>query len=278
MTNIPQIENYIELYKKYGFSPLPVSYRTKKINLPTWELKTSVTNENIQTWIKEGRYEGIALLVGKPSNNLAVLDIDKPKYFTYEFIKEQLTFNEDTIGFLIKTGRGHQLWFNNKLENEINQTKEDYGIDYFVEKHIVVAPPSIHPNGNTYQFIIKPTNFKPTNTNQIFNNFYIHALQNDPDIFLKKIINPMIRQKIMNILQDPKCEGATGHNRRLWLVGFLYTAAQLQEPQINEFIRIHHKWEDYNPKKTEDLVHFLIRYIDRKAQCVDKVSEKGGLE
>jgi len=261
------INDYITYYTKLGFSVLPTKYKTKRINLPTWNLSDPVSAADIQQWKKEKRFEGIALLVGEPSNNLTVIDIDKPDYIPLQFLKEQLTLDENTIGFLVKTHRGYQLWFKDK-EGEYwdNKSIHDYGIEYYSKKHIVIAPPSIHPKGSTYQFLIKPTWFKPTNVHNLWNNIYLYCMEHDPDEVLKPIMNPLIKQKIMNHLQNPDCE----HNNRLWIVGFLHNVLHLDKKQILEFIHSFTKWDDYKPEKTSTLVTNQLRYIDRK------VGEKGG--
>jgi hypothetical protein len=257
-----------------GLFPIPARSRSKSINLTTWDLTETPSENEIQEWLDSKRFENIALLVGSPSNNLSVIDIDKPDFFTMDFLEQQITDDDgSTIGFLVKTGRGYQLWFKNKLTEGVhNEGKPDYKIDLFVTKHIIIVPPSIHPNGSQYKILKSPDNFKPININRIWNNVFMYCIQHDPDSLLKPIMNPMVKQKIMGIVQDPHCDGSIGHNKRLWLVGFLYTTLHLDKQQILDFINTFNKWNDYTPEKTERFVSSLLRHLD------NKVGQKGGCQ
>ena len=264
--------DWIDFYQEYGISVLPARERAKSINLPTWDFTAAPTISDIVEWSEQKLFKNICVMVGPPSDFLTVIDIDKPDYISIEFLEELITDdNGNTIGFLVKTGRGYQLWFRNKLEVPIyNEGDPTYKLDLFTMKHIVIAPPSIHPNGSQYAFLKIPPVLKPINVNNIWNRLKLYCFRHDPDVILKPIMNPLVKQKIMDILQDPKCDGALGHNKRLWIVGFLYSTVHLDKQQILDFIEQFHKWDDYNPRKTERMVSSILRHID------NKVSEHGG--
>jgi len=68
---------------------------------------------------------------------------------------------------------------------------------------------------------------------------------------MKKVINLDFikrtdkKEAIEKILQSPN----PSHNKRLWLVGFLYYC-KLNKEQINKFIEENNQWTDYNSKIT----------------------------
>ena len=259
--------DYIAYYQQLGFSPIPVVRNSKRINLPNWDLSQPITNTDIQQWIQEDRYQNIGLLVGAPSSNLTIIDIDEPKYFPLEKLEELLTFDNQKIGFLVKTGKGYQLYFKNKQQGwDTNYKSKEFKIEFFTEKHIVVAPPSIHPNGSEYRFLIKPDYFKPINAVNIFTGLKAYCNTHSPDYILKDIMNPLKKQEIIDHLYNPECT----HNSRLWIVGFLYSTLGLDQTEILSFIDEHNRWEDYKKSKTEYFILHLLRYIDHK------VGEDGG--
>lgn len=260
------IKEYLDYYKKIGFSPIPVKYKTKRINLSCCDLTQKITDKQIQKWYQKGLYENIGLLVGKPSNNLAVIDIDRSD-ISINFLKEQITYNNQIIGYLSKTNRGFQIWINNNDIIHSNQTTPDLKLELFSEKHIIVVPPSIHPLGTQYTFLYKPDYFRKTNVSNIYTHIKVYFIERNPDEILKSIMNPLKKDQIIKHLENPNCE----HNSRLWIVGFLYTVLLFDKKQILDFIEIQNKWEDYNPEKTEKNVTKLLEYIDKK------VGEKGGL-
>lgn len=264
-----QILDAIEYYKQQGFSPIPVKYRSKKLNLSKdeWDLSKTIDEKQIKIWMDQGKYENIGLLVGPPSKNLTVIDIDKTRYIPIDFITEQLNYDDRKIGYLVKTHRGFQLWFKNKPNMyDRNEKIPDYGIEFFSEKQMIVVPPSIHPDGTQYKFIHKPDWFKPTNVNFIWNNIKVYCISHDMDQVLKPIMNPITKQQIIEHIKNPDCS----HNARLWVVGFFYTCLNLEKKDILQFINQHHKWTDYNSEKTEYFVSRQIEYIDKK------VGKKGG--
>lgn len=258
--------DWIKFYQQYEIAVLPVVTKSKKINLQTWDLVTAPTQKDYQKWLQQNLFQNIAILTGIPSNNLMVIDIDKPDYIPLTFL-EELVIDDDghTIGFLIKTGRGYQLWFRNKPNLPLyNEGTPTYKIDLFAYRHIAVAPPSIHPNGYQYTFLKIPPILKPVNVNFIYNRLKLYAIRHDPDVLLQPIMNPLIRKKIMDILQDPKCDGAEGHKKRLWAVGFLHSVCHLDQQQLCEFIDTFTRWSDYNPSRTKSQVASILRCIDKK--------------
>lgn len=256
----------IDFLQQYNFAVLPVRHRSKVINLKTWDFTEAPTQQQTEDFYQQNLFQNICVLVGPPSNNLAVIDIDKPDYIPMDLLKELISDDDKIpIGFLAQTGRGYQLWLQNKTNVPLyNGGSPTYKLDLFAERHIVVAPPSVHPSGKQYKFLVVPEQLKPVNVNNRFNQLKMYCIRHDPDVILKPIMNPLVRQKIMAVLQDPKCDGSTGHYRRLWLTGFLYTTLKLPEQDIIDFISRFNRWEDFDLKKTSRNVHNLLSYIDRK--------------
>jgi Bifunctional DNA primase/polymerase, N-terminal. len=263
------INQAVDWYIKNGLVPLPAKHKSKQLNFKTdeWNLNKKPTINDINKWKQEKRYQNIALLCGTVGNNLTVIDIDKTDYIPWDYIKKQTIYNNQKIGYIIKTHRGLQLWFKNKPYNyDRNEKISEFEIEYFTEKHIVIAPPSIHPKGTPYTFLQIPEYFRQTDVHFIWNLLKVYCISHDIDHVLKPIMNPLIKQKIVTHLQNTNCS----HNDRLWMVGFLYTTLHLQKNDILELIKTYGQWTDYNSGKTENYVSRQLQYIDKK------VGEKGG--
>ena len=91
----------------------------------------------------------IAIVCGKISGNLVVVDLDDKTL--YDLFSE---YHDKT--FIVKTGKqGHHIYF--KTAEPVPSTKMDdkdgRHIDIQSEGKYVVAPGSVHPNGNTYDVI-----------------------------------------------------------------------------------------------------------------------------
>ena len=146
------MSQWVEAYRKLGLSVIPLKEKSKEPNLPTWKQyqKTPPTNDQIQQWLQQNRFENIGILTGKTSGNLHVIDFDDPN------IIQELGLNlksiENSGCWVIKTGRGLQVYIKHNGQSQNNKINPLLKVDFKGEGGYVVAPPSIHPNGQQYRF------------------------------------------------------------------------------------------------------------------------------
>ncbi|MEM3415507.1 MAG: phage/plasmid primase, P4 family [Thermoproteota archaeon] len=141
----------IKWAKKYvfalGFSVIPVSIDKKP--LIDWKefQERLPTEAELEEWFSDER-TNIAIVTGAISG-LAVLDIDGIE--GEESLKKYKL--HIPLAPCVKTGKGFHFYF--KYKNGVrNFTRRFPGIDLRGEGGYVLAPPSIHPSGAIYEWII----------------------------------------------------------------------------------------------------------------------------
>ena len=139
-----------EYVHKFGYSVIPVG-KDKRPLIDWKEFQTRYpTDEELEKWFSDGK-SNIAIVTG-PISGIAVLDIDGEE--GQESIKKYNLFIPPTP--CVKTGKGYHYYF--KYQDGVrNFTKRYPGIDLRGEGGYVVAPPSIHPSGMKYEWLIPLT-------------------------------------------------------------------------------------------------------------------------
>jgi len=147
--------DYALFYVSYGLSVIPLRPR-EKVPLVRWEQyqKEPPTLEEVQRWFK-GTNNNIAIVCGKVSSNLVVIDFDDAE--VYEKFMKEVEGNaelKDIIDstWLVKTGKGFHIYLWVDTDKPV-KTGKLQKIDIKGEGGYVVAPPSLHPNGKHYTFI-----------------------------------------------------------------------------------------------------------------------------
>lgn len=114
----------------------------------------SATNdiEQIKRWWKQWPNAGIGLSTGK-INNIVVIDVDPRNngHLSLERLLDEHGIFPDTVHCLTG-GNGDHYYF--KHDERINKSKlDDYeGIDIQGNGKYVILPPSVHPNGRSYEW------------------------------------------------------------------------------------------------------------------------------
>ena len=136
-----------EYVYKFGYSVIPVG-RDKKPIIDWKEYQTRYpTDEELEAWFSDGK-NNIAIVTG-PISEIAVLDIDGEE--GEESIKQNRLYLPPTP--CVKTGKGYHYYF--KYQDGVrNFTKRYPGIDLRGEGGYVLAPPSTHPSGMKYEWLI----------------------------------------------------------------------------------------------------------------------------
>jgi len=153
---IPQKDNsnYIQKYQREGLNVIPCKER-EKLPVISWkEYQNQVYREVIPST------SNIAIICGKISNNLVVVDIDKSDFdLVNQIYPDALKKTR-----VVKTGNGgYHLYFRvlilPKRPLRLNKPNGDH-IDVQVNGTYVIAPPSIHPNGHEYKIISETDTIK----------------------------------------------------------------------------------------------------------------------
>lgn len=138
---------HLELYQELGFSVIPLVYGSKRPALPSWEEYQGrrPTEEELTAWFG-GERRNVGVICGEVSDNLVVLDFDRPEVF--EKVKSCLPPSAPVV----ETGRGFQVYLRTPFPAQTQKISQA-GIDVRGEGSYVVAPPSLHPNGRIYRFL-----------------------------------------------------------------------------------------------------------------------------
>ncbi len=131
-----------------GFNVFPLEPRGKRPLTPNGCKDATRDNDVIHTWWTRWPDANIGVATG-PGSNLYVIDIDGPDAETAWSSLAQ-TGDDDTL--TVNTSRGRHLYYRcgDPLPNTASRIA--VGIDTRGNGGYVVAPPSIHPSGATYEF------------------------------------------------------------------------------------------------------------------------------
>jgi len=137
-----------KLYDK-GFSIMPIKKGEKKPML-AWEKyqKQRVTQEELNHWKELYAECNIAIITGQLSN-LLVLDIDGPEG------QKSIHGRVFPLTLSAKTGRGKHCYFKMPAKTIGNFVGILTKVDIRGEGGYVVAPDSIHPSGDKYEWIVE---------------------------------------------------------------------------------------------------------------------------
>jgi hypothetical protein len=138
------------LRDKGGLSIIPLPYQSKKAVI-SWKIyqDRKATDEELTTWFPVGCKSNMAVICGKVSDNLLVLDFDNLDAF--KVWNERIRLPTLTVN----TGKGKHLYYH---LTEGSPTNGRFFVDGQHAGEIrfsggyVVCPPSLHPNGNWYKW------------------------------------------------------------------------------------------------------------------------------
>ena len=155
------------------------------------------SESELEKWFK-GKVRNIAVICGRISGNLVVIDFDCEKRFK-EFIAK---LKNASIGlqwaventWIVKTGKGYHVYLRLESESDLpgNKVRVSEGVDIRGEGGYVVAPPSKHPTGTQYVFILNDPRetpiaiIKSNEWSELINILGVHSYQQQQNI---KIIN-----------------------------------------------------------------------------------------
>ncbi len=122
-----------------GKKPCPVSWRRYQQQAPS--------EATLRRWFRNGKYPALAVVLGVVSGNLACRDFDDPK--AYEQWAEKFPELAKTLP-TVRTGRGYHVYFTDHVAKVVHYTDGELR----GEKCICCLPPSRHPAGQGYDWIV----------------------------------------------------------------------------------------------------------------------------
>lgn len=169
-------------YAGMGLAVFPLGFKKKTPATPDGFKSATTDKEHIKNWWGKspGDKNNIGIATGKISGGLVVIDIDKGEKKGKNGLE---TFSEwlDRYGAFPRTatvitggGGMHYLFRSDKPEK--SRIGLYPGIDVRAEGGYIVAPPSIHPNGNTYKWSEDPIIYGFAEIDEIVNAF-LHPLE-----------------------------------------------------------------------------------------------------
>ncbi len=148
-----ELEVFIDFYRKQGFNFIPIAYGEKR-PIVKWEQyeQQLATEQEIQEWfLKSAGMLNIAIVCGKISENLVVVDFDTGT--VQKAVKEaEKVFGKNifTQTFVVQTSRGVHVYLRSKWPFP-SFRMNDVDIHVQCEGTYVLAPPSKHPSGADYK-------------------------------------------------------------------------------------------------------------------------------
>ena len=187
MNEYPSMYDAAIEYAKKGFAVFPLKYRDK-VPLTRNGCKDATTDAaQIKAWWQKYPNANIGLATGAVSQNVFVIDLDIDEdrgidgYHSLEdWQREHGDFPETWTAI---TGRGgYHLYYrgNGKIKNRAGIID---GVDIRGNGGYVVAPPSIHKNGNRYEWEYSPDEFEIAKADNNVEYFLSHDDQKQGTAF-----------------------------------------------------------------------------------------------
>lgn len=173
-------------YAGMGLAVFPIKPRSKQ-PLTEHGLKDASKNPaQIEGWWSQWPTANIGIATGAVSGGLVVIDLDVDKdkgldgrVTLREWEAEHEKLPDST--WLAITGRGGYHYFYHDTSTIRNRTGIYEGIDIRGDGGYVVAPPSIHPNGNIYEWEQDPMLYPLAEANGAVFDFLVGPVSREPE-------------------------------------------------------------------------------------------------
>lgn len=165
-----------------GKKPILKNWPTRFLKRPL--RKSEIVNGIIESDGKIISYDGmnIGIVTGKVSNCI-VLDIDD-----LSALEKLKKLGDLPLTWKVRSNRGIHLYFN--YNDTISSMKIWNSIDILSDKKQVVAPPSVHPSGSLYRWVLSPKQIEKADLPMWLVKYLIeYNNQNSCDKPLSKKIN-----------------------------------------------------------------------------------------
>jgi len=247
-------------YVRRGWKVIPLKPKEKTPLLSEWHRKATTEERIVRRWWKQWPDANLGIVTGKDSG-IFVIDIDSAdgEQSWTGVITEVPEIPEETLEQ--KTGRGRQLFFLYPKKRDVrNKQNLRAGLDIRGEGGYVVAPPSIHPNGQTYTWpygLDVPIEKAPEKLLDIIapkqKVIRPWEIPIAPTV-LAPIPPPRlpgaprrttVYERASRYLQEcePAVQGSGGHNALLWAARSLVVGFEMSDGDAIDLL-----WSEYNPR------------------------------
>jgi len=143
------LDECLALYRSFGFCVIPAVYGDKRPEI-AWEpyQRRKPTDKEIARWFYDGKQHNVAIVCGAVSGNLVVLDFDDVS--VYEKFFDAKKIERETI--VVRTGGGKRHVYLRSTEPVPSFKIPQIKLEVRSDGNIVIAPPSLHPDGGCYEF------------------------------------------------------------------------------------------------------------------------------
>lgn len=150
---------YAISYAKMGISVFPIIPLSKKPATKNGFKDATTDLDQIKRWWKDNPNFGIAIATGKVSGNIFVIDCDVDEnmgYNGYHALQDYCRENDvefpDTV-MALSGRKGSHFYYRAKQGYSVkSRTGIIEGVDIRGEGGYIICPPTIHPNGNAYEW------------------------------------------------------------------------------------------------------------------------------
>lgn len=151
-------------YVRRGWSIVPLR-KGKKYSAVPWKVrqKTRASEDEVRKWFESGKHTGLGVVLGAVSGHLACRDFDKAECYhawakDYPALAERLP--------TVQTGRGYHVYFSGVV-NKRQDLPDGIG-ELRGEKCLCALPPSPHPSGSFYKWIVPLADDPPPAIDPVF--------------------------------------------------------------------------------------------------------------
>lgn len=180
------MKEYALYYSRLGLAVFPIKPKSKQPLTEHGLKDASKEPEQIESWWNRWPAANIGIATGAVSGGLVVIDLDVDKD---KGIDGRVTLREweaeheklpDSTWMAI-TGRGGYHYFYHDSSTVRNRTGIYEGIDIRGDGGYIVAPPSVHPNGNTYEWEQDPMLYPLAEANGAVFDFLVGPVSREPE-------------------------------------------------------------------------------------------------
>jgi len=180
------LKEYLNLYRSLGLNVIPIVTKSKDQPKVNWK---EFQEKKYEGMIEEN--DNIAIICGKISNNLVVIDLDSEELIDELFYDKKRLLKKTMV---VQTGRGTHIYCRPlgqmprtlKLHDAKNR-----GIDIKGEGGYVIAPPSTHPDGSRYQIISETNKIDVVDLDGIMNLLKTKGFKGAHDLDLGRLHHVM---------------------------------------------------------------------------------------
>lgn len=180
------MKEYALYYSRLGLAVFPIKPKSKQPLTEHGLKDASKEPEQIESWWNRWPVANIGIATGAVSGGLVVIDLDVDRdkgidgrVTLREWEAEHEKLPDNT--WLAITGRGGYHYFYHDTSTVRNRTGIYEGIDIRGDGGYIVAPPSVHPNGNTYEWEQDPMLYPLAEANEAVFDFLVGPASREPE-------------------------------------------------------------------------------------------------